>query len=125
MNEPRFHGLPMVLETPISVKVVDDNGKEKESEDKGIWAREIKMLESFIGMDAESEEFLNLERELGDKGKEERKKYQDQYERKLEKDRVKAEKGGKKKRKVKQEASENEDGVEDSSSLISDGGETV
>ncbi|KAI9701847.1 MAG: hypothetical protein M1836_001191 [Candelina mexicana] len=123
MNEPRFHGLPMVLETPISVKTVDDTGKEKETEDKAIWAREIKMLESFIGMDADSEEFLNLEKELADKGVEERKKYQDQYERKLEKDRAKAEKGKKKKKKGKQEANEDDGEVESNSSLSSDGEE--
>ncbi|KAI9720572.1 MAG: hypothetical protein M1812_002752 [Candelaria pacifica] len=116
MNEPRFHDLPLVLETPISVKVVDDNGKEKESEDKSIWAQEIKMLESFIGMDAESEEFLKLEKELADKGADERKKYQDQYERKLEKDRLKAEKGKRKKGK-------HEDAVETDSNLSSDDGE--
>ncbi|KAI9785084.1 MAG: hypothetical protein M1835_003408 [Candelina submexicana] len=121
MNEPRFYGLPMVLETPISVKTVDDNGKEKETEDKAIWAREIKMLESFIGMDADSEEFLNLEKELADKGVEERKKYQDQYERKLEKDRAKAEKG--KKNKGKQEANDDDGEVENDSSLSSDGEE--
>lgn len=60
--------------------------KEKTIEDKGIWAREIKLLESLIGMDANSEEFLALERGLADQGAEERKKYQEAYDRKLAKE---------------------------------------
>ncbi|KAL9626033.1 MAG: hypothetical protein Q9164_007959, partial [Protoblastenia rupestris] len=88
MNEKRFEGLPLVLETPIDKK--DANGKDVE--DKGIWAKEIKMLEGLIGMDAESEEFKKLERELADKGTEERGKYQDAFERKKMKE-MKKEKG--------------------------------
>ncbi|KAL8645247.1 MAG: hypothetical protein Q9210_006817 [Variospora velana] len=60
--------------------------KEKTIEDKRIWAREIKLLESLIGMDANSEEFLALERGLADQGAEERKKYQEAYDRKLAKE---------------------------------------
>ncbi|KAL8974930.1 MAG: hypothetical protein Q9197_000843 [Variospora fuerteventurae] len=60
--------------------------KEKKIEDKGIWAREIKLLESLIGMDANSDEFLALERGLADQGAEERKKYQEAYDRKLAKE---------------------------------------
>ncbi|KAI4275962.1 MAG: hypothetical protein L6R35_006246 [Caloplaca aegaea] len=60
--------------------------KEKTIEDKGIWAREIKLLESLIGMDANSEEFLALERGLAEQGAEERKKYQEAYDRKLAKE---------------------------------------
>ncbi len=47
VNDPRFEGLPLILETPIEVKDADDvvlkdeNGKVKE--DKGIWASEVKM----------------------------------------------------------------------------------
>ena len=78
----------MVLETPIDSK--DEDGKD--IEDKGIWAREIKMLEGLIGMDAESEEFTTLERELADKGEEERKKFQEQFEKKVEKVRKATEK---------------------------------
>lgn len=60
--------------------------KEKTIEDKSIWAREIKLLESLIGMDAESEEFKVLEKGLADQGAEERKKYQEAYDRKLAKE---------------------------------------
>ena len=88
MNEPRFEGLPMVLETPIDSKDADG----KDIEDKGIWAGEIKMLEGLIGMDVESEKFRKLERELADKGEEERKKFQEQFERKVEKVRKATEK---------------------------------
>ncbi|KAK1052329.1 DNA-(apurinic or apyrimidinic site) lyase [Friedmanniomyces endolithicus] len=85
VNEPRFAGLPLVLETPIEVR--DDNGllvkdeKGKEKEDKGIWAREIKLLESLVGMDVESEEFVDLERTLARKGEPERKRLEEQIER--------------------------------------------
>jgi len=99
MNEPRFEGLPMVLETPIEVRdedgnvVKDEKGKEKE--DKGIWAREIKMLESFVGMDVDSQEFLELEVALAKKGAPERARVQDQVERREEKAKARP-KGGKK-----------------------------
>ncbi|KAL8679340.1 MAG: hypothetical protein Q9224_007045 [Gallowayella concinna] len=117
MNERRFEGLPMVLETPIDVKVDEgaegkahvasgeEDGhevkkvgkgkkkgstkpppKEKTTEDKGIWAREIKLLESLIGMDVEGEEFKRLEKELADQGAEERKKHQEAFERKVAKE---------------------------------------
>ncbi|KAI4191113.1 MAG: hypothetical protein L6R41_000334 [Letrouitia leprolyta] len=128
VNEKRFEGLPMVLETPIDRKVgtasrtSDDAGpgdegkaqledgeeesgdakgkakgkgknktpmkapKEKTVEDKSIWAREIKLLESLIGMDPEGDEFLRLEKELADQGAEERKKYQEAFDRKVAKE---------------------------------------
>ncbi|KAK5140140.1 DNA-(apurinic or apyrimidinic site) lyase, partial [Rachicladosporium monterosium] len=85
VNEPRFAGLPLVLETPIEVR--DDDGvlikdeKGKEKEDKGIWAREIKLLENLVGMDVESKEFLDLERILARKGEPERKRLEEQIER--------------------------------------------
>ena len=84
-NEKRFEGLPLILETPIDSK--DENGKEVE--DKSIWAGEIKMLEEMIGMDVNSERFKHLEKELAEKGAEERAKYQDAFERK----KAKVEKG--------------------------------
>lgn len=122
MNEPRFEGLPMVLETPIDrVPAQDaDNeneaaaGSESESEkkkkpkkgskrpagagaaavaDPGVWAREIKLLESLIGMDPEGEEFRALEARLSEEGRTEREKHQDQYERKLEAEEKKKAKG--------------------------------
>ncbi|KAL9125219.1 MAG: hypothetical protein Q9217_005537 [Psora testacea] len=109
MNEKRFEGLPLVLETPIDRK--DENGKD--IEDKGIWAREIKMLEGLIGTDAESEEFKRVEKELADKGAEEREKHQEAFERKKEKE-MKKEKGqtklslGKKKPNIESDASASE-----------------
>ncbi|KAF1356646.1 xylose isomerase-like protein [Delphinella strobiligena] len=90
VNEPRFHGLPMVLETPIEVR--DENGnpvkdaKGKETEDKGIWAREIKLLESLYDMNPESAEFKELEEKLQKQGAPERARVLDQVERKQEKD---------------------------------------
>ncbi|KAL8757742.1 MAG: hypothetical protein Q9199_001995 [Rusavskia elegans] len=123
MNEKRFEGLPMVLETPIDRKVDGGEGgmkvkkdvvtdgeeeqatngqgsgkvksknkgpakppKEKTVEDKSIWAREIKLLESLIGMDDEAEEFKRMEKELADQGAEEREKHRQAFERKLEKE---------------------------------------
>ncbi|MCJ1249255.1 hypothetical protein MMC30_006478 [Trapelia coarctata] len=89
MNEPQFEGLPLVLETPIDSK----NAEGKVVEDKNIWATEIKLLESLIGMDPEGGEFKRMEAELAGRGAEERKKLQDQFERKQEKDRKAVEKG--------------------------------
>ena len=80
----------MVLETPVDRK---DEETGKEVEDKGVWAREIKMLEGLIGVDAEGDDFKALEKELAEKGAEERAKYQEQFERKAEKDRKALEKG--------------------------------
>lgn len=104
MNERRLEGLPMVLETPIDHT---DEETGKDVEDKGVWAREIKMLEGLIGVDAEGDEFKTMEKELADEGAEERAKYQEQFERKVEKDKKALEKGqtrlqfGKKKKKNK------------------------
>lgn len=112
VNEPRFAGLPLVLETPIEVRdaegqlVKDEKGKEKE--DKGIWAREIKMLESLVGMDVESERFLKLEAELAKKGKPERDRLQEQIDKKKEKEAAKGAKKGKGKAKKKKDESESE-----------------
>lgn len=111
MNEPRFEGLPLVLETPIETK----NAEGKVVEDKSIWANEIKLLESLIGMDAESEEFKRMEAELAVKGAEERQKLQEQFDRKQEKDRKAAEKGKGKGSKRKKKAEE-----EDSLSSLGD-----
>lgn len=124
MNEERFQGLPMILETPIDrpnpaltknsqVKANpegedQDSGQESDAaktakqkkapkkkpsssskapptvEDKNVWAREIKLLESLIGMDLESSEFRSLEAQLSEAGRAEREKHQGQYEKKLE-----------------------------------------
>jgi len=104
MNEPRFEGLPLVLETPIETK----NAEGKVVEDKNVWATEIKLLESLIGIDPEGEEFKRMEAELAAIGAEERKKLQEQADRKQEKDRKTAEKGkgkGKRRRKGEEEDS--------------------
>lgn len=121
MNEKRFEGLPLILETPIDRPVggdkngsVDDEEGEGEGEgeesdmetniakpkpkkpksaakskpktapDPSIWAREIKLLESLIGMDVESDEFRRLETNLAEEGREMRQKHLEQYQRKLE-----------------------------------------
>jgi AP endonuclease 1 len=142
MNEKRFEGLPMILETPIDrpdpawtspvktngYKEKTANSKQEDSvekvskrkknpqtprrssstagtdkppmiEDKSVWAREIKLLESLIGMDPESAEFRELEGQLAEEGRAEREKHQEQYERKLEAEAKKKEKrkGGKEK----------------------------
>ncbi|KAF4999518.1 hypothetical protein FGRMN_2387 [Fusarium graminum] len=93
MNHAPFAGMPMVLETPI-----DRPGSDGKSvEDKKIWADEIKLLERLVAMDAESEEFKEIEQELHAKGESERNKIQDQVDRKTAKDTKKgAKKGGKK-----------------------------
>ena len=90
MNETRFEGLPMVLETPIDHK---DPETGKDVEDKRVWAREIKLLEGLLGMDVDSDEFKAMEKELANRGADERKKLQDVVDRKVEKDRKKLEKG--------------------------------
>ncbi|KAL8829831.1 MAG: hypothetical protein Q9191_001783 [Dirinaria sp. TL-2023a] len=103
MNEKRFEGLPMVLETPIDQK--DPENPSKTIEDKTVWAKEIKMLESLIGMDIESQAFRSVEAELNEVGRLEREKHLEQYERKLEKEAKAAEKAaGKGKKKMNKEA---------------------
>lgn len=111
VNEPRFAGLPLVLETPIEVRDADGqlvkDAKGKAQEDKNIWATEIKLLESMVGMDVESEEFLRVEADLSRKGKPERDRLAEQIEKKREKEAAKGTKKGKGKgKKVKDEESE-------------------
>ncbi|KAL9600741.1 MAG: hypothetical protein Q9219_002982 [cf. Caloplaca sp. 3 TL-2023] len=175
VNERRFEGLPMVLETPIDGEVSkdDDDGdggskkeeekeegesdsdsdetgktkakakpkgggkkrpaskapKAKTVEDKTIWAREIKLLESLIGMDPDGDEFKKLEQELADRGVEERRKYQEAFDRKMAKEeKVKTKKGiesffakGKKgKVKAKENGKKKEDAVVDDGSPLSE-----
>lgn len=129
MNDRRLEGLPMILETPIdrpadeTVKNQDEEGKEASTkhtpkkmkktpttsgnskstkvEDKGVWAREIKLLESLIGMDPESEEFRALEEKLAEEGREEREKQQALFDKKVLQEKEKQDKaaagGGSKK----------------------------
>ena len=81
MNDVRFEHMPMVLETPIDEK--DENGKVVE--DKAIWAREIKLLESLVGMDPNSTQFKTMESELAQKGAAERQKFEEAFQKKLAK----------------------------------------
>lgn len=115
VNEPRFAGLPLVLETPIEVSdedgvpVKDEKGKVKE--DKGIWAKEIKMLEGLVGVDVGDEHFKQMEAELWRKGVPQRSKLEEQIGRKKEKEEKKARsprKKGAKGRKVKEESADEE-----------------
>ncbi|GAM82032.1 hypothetical protein ANO11243_000110 [Dothideomycetidae sp. 11243] len=113
MNDSRFEGLPIVLETPIEVyddegnPVKDDKGKDTK-EDRGIWAREIKMLEGLHGMDVESKEFRELEETLAARGQKERARVQDQVDRRVEKANSKS-KGTKKGKKQKDDNTSDED----------------
>ncbi|PWY91888.1 AP endonuclease [Aspergillus sclerotioniger CBS 115572] len=102
MNEPRFQNLPMILETPIdrpesSISTTTSSSPKKKPTkkptstptsakliaDPSVWANEIALLESLIGMDPEGEEFRALEAKLSEEGREMREKQQEQYERKL------------------------------------------
>ncbi|KAJ9628386.1 DNA-(apurinic or apyrimidinic site) lyase [Knufia peltigerae] len=141
MNFPAFEGLPLILETPCERPDPSDPKGKKTIDDKNVWATEIKLLESLIGMDVQSETFKSLEKDLADKGRKEREAMQKQFDKKVEEQKKKAaklEKGqtslrdmfGKKavkagatnvkkkgnKKKVKGEESE----VEDESSELSD-----
>ncbi|KAL2854495.1 apurinic or apyrimidinic site lyase [Aspergillus pseudoustus] len=133
MNEPRFEGIPMILETPIdrppsapkaapstTVKEAEEEDYDEEGSDDeiklkksakkkqpkkpaaaktqlvpdfSVWAQEIELLESLIGMDPESAEFKELEAKLSKEGRETREKHMEQYRRKLEADEKKKAKG--------------------------------
>lgn len=81
VNFEPFQNLPMVLETPIDKKGADG----KSVEDKGVWAAEIKLLESLIGAETETEYFRAEEQRLQNAGVEERKKFQGQADKKSQK----------------------------------------
>ncbi|KAI0468619.1 apurinic/apyrimidinic endonuclease-like protein [Xylaria cf. heliscus] len=106
VNHDALAGLPMVLETPIDRPGPDG----KSVEDKQIWADEIKLLESLIGMDASSAEFAALEKKLHAQGEGERAKIQDQVNRKSAKDSKKA--GAKPRGRKKKADPESDDGSE-------------
>ena len=76
----------MILETPIDRKGADG----KSFEDKQVWADEIKLLESLIGMDPEGDEFTATAKRLQAEGAGERNKIQDQVDKKVAKDAKKA-----------------------------------
>ena len=65
-------------------------------------------------MDDQSEEFLTKESRLADEGAQERAKYQDAYERKVDKQRKDAEKKGSRKKKTGAEARVGHDEESDS-----------
>jgi AP endonuclease-1 len=100
MNYAPMEGLPMVLETPIDEKGPDG----KTVENKQIWADEIKLLESLIGMDADSAEFKDKAEELQAKGAAERARVQEQVDKKAEKDSKKGTKGKRKSKKKDEES---------------------
>lgn len=81
VNYEPFQHLPMVLETPIEKKGEDG----KMVEDKNVWATEIKLLEGLIDADPESETFKADEQRLQDLGAEERKKFQQQADKRVQK----------------------------------------
>jgi len=97
MNEPRLANIPLILETPCERPDPDD--PKKTIDDKTVWSREIKMLESLIGMDPESEQYKKLEQDLADQGKDERDKMIQWVADKEKKEREKAAKAEEKARK--------------------------
>lgn len=96
MNDTRFHGLPLILETPCERPDPKDPTGKKMVDDKIVWATEIKLLESLTGMDAESEVFKTLELELAEKGRKEREDMQAAFDRKIEEQKKKQEREKKK-----------------------------
>ena len=90
MNDARFENLPIILETPAE----DAAGKE----DKGVYAREIKLLEKLVGMERDGEKFGALEAELAQRGEAERRIAMEKFEKKemkVAKEREKAKGKGK------------------------------
>lgn len=72
MNDTRLQNVPMILETPSEKP--DPNNPKKTIDDKQVYADEIKLLESLIGMDADSDEYRKLEADLSARGRAERDK---------------------------------------------------
>ncbi|KAF3928211.1 hypothetical protein AA313_de0206774 [Arthrobotrys entomopaga] len=89
MNTKEFHGIPMVLETPL------------EGDDVSMWAKEIKLLESLVGLGPDDPKFLTLEKEYADKGAAERKAVLDKLNKKEDE---KAEKEARKKERAEKKA---------------------
>ncbi|KAI9653817.1 MAG: hypothetical protein M1831_005684 [Alyxoria varia] len=110
-DRKKKEGIPLILETPQAYKKNPKTGKDVE--DDSVYAREIKLLESLVGMDPEGSEFKGLEAELAEKGREEREKMKIKEDEKAEKAKRgakgKGEKGGKKKGKALEESSDEEE----------------
>ena len=64
MNDPRLRGLPLVLETPSG-------------DDPSVWAREIALLHSLVGLRGDEDAFLALAQQLHDQGQAERERVSD------------------------------------------------
>lgn len=94
MNDPRLTNVPLILETPCEKP--DPKDPKKTVDDKTVWAREIKLLESLIGMDPEGEIYKKLESDLAQQGKAERDKMEKWQAEKENKERAKDEKVRKK-----------------------------
>ena len=94
MNEPRLTNIPLILETPCERP--DPENPKKTIDDKTVYSREIKLLESLIGMDPESDEFQKLESDLAEQGKDEREKMEKWQAEKEKKEQEKTEKTRKK-----------------------------
>ncbi|KAG6012001.1 hypothetical protein E4U41_005413 [Claviceps citrina] len=101
MNDDRFRGLPMVLETPTDA----DGPDGKTIQDRQIWADEIKLLESLIGMDAAGAEFAETAARLQARGAAERARIQAQVQKREE---GRGKKGGRRGKKKKEELEEEE-----------------
>lgn len=119
MNDSRLAGLPLILETPM--------------EHESTWAREIKLLESLVGVEPDDEAFREMRDSLAEEGKAERervgavverkkeekevkeKKQKEKGEKKVKKEKEKNnKKGGRKRKREESEDEEEEDETDDS-----------
>lgn len=83
MNDARLQGLPLVLETPTG-------------DDPSVWAREITLLHSLVGLRGDEDAFLGLAQQLHDQGQPERERVSDVVRRvKQQKEAKQARKGKK------------------------------
>lgn len=109
MNEPRLTNIPLILETPCERP--DPEDPKKTIDDKTVWSREIKMLESLIGMDPESDAYKKLEKDLADQGKDEQDKMIQWVADKEKKEREKAAKAELKARKELEKAEKGQQSI--------------
>jgi len=124
VNDERFTGLPLILETPIEVRdadgVVVKDAAGKPMQDRGIDASEIKLLESLVGMDVDGEEFKKLEADLARKGRPERERLEEQIGKKVEKETAKEARATKKKVTGKGKKGKKKEEDDDDESELSD-----